>query len=228
VLVYIGVSNTYRVSHLTPCTEYSFTLQTCVVENNEKSEMSEAVAAQTDEAVPSEPLNLKAIGATTSIIKLAWEAPLKPNGQLKNYFIYNEGNLVHQSSEPGFVLAGLRPSTTYEISVCASTAAGHGELAIIRTNTCSLGDITPEKPSFPMVNKREIMVRWGPPQVITGKLNRYELIMNGKCVYSGISLEFQVSLLRPDTEYRFEVSSVSLFFGKALTQSFLNCSTCST
>ncbi len=182
------------------------------METNEKSEMSDPVVAQTEEAVPGEPQNLKAVGATTTIIKLAWEPPLKPNGHLKTYFIYNEGNLVDQTNELTYVLAGLRPSTAYEISVCASTNAGRGELAILRTSTCSLGDITPEKPSFPMVNKREIMVRWAPPQVITGKLNRYELIMNGKCVYSGISLEFQVSMLRPDTEYRFEVNFFNLFY----------------
>jgi hypothetical protein len=29
--------------------------------------------------------------------------------------------------------------------------------------------------------------------------------MNGKCVYSGICQEYQVSMLKPDTEYKFEV-----------------------
>ena len=33
--------------------------------------------------------------------------------------------------------------------------------------------------------------------------------MNGKCVYSGISLECQVGMLRPDTEYKFEVVAIT-------------------
>jgi len=40
---------------------------------------------------------------------------------------------------------------------------------------------------------------------VLSKLNRYELIMNGKCIYSGINQEFQVIMLKPDTEYKFEV-----------------------
>jgi hypothetical protein len=63
----------------------------------------------------------------------------------------------------------------------------------------------PEKPTFGLVGRKEILVRWSPPKVIT-KLNRYELIMNGKCIYSGISQEFQVIMLKPDTEYKFEVN----------------------
>ena len=29
--------------------------------------------------------------------------------------------------------------------------------------------------------------------------------MNSKCIYSGISLEYQIGMLKPDTEYKFEV-----------------------
>lgn len=29
--------------------------------------------------------------------------------------------------------------------------------------------------------------------------------MNGKCVYSGVALEHQVTMLKPDTDYKFEV-----------------------
>jgi hypothetical protein len=180
-------------------------MQVYAVESNEKSASSDPVTVQTDETVPGEPQNLRALGATTSIIKLAWETPLRPNGQLKGYSVYSDGTLIEHTNELTSTLTGLKPSTSYEITVCASTNAGRGEPASLRCSTCSLGDITPERPNFPMVNKREIMVKWQPPQVITGKLNRYELLMNGKCIYSGILCEFQVSMLRPDTEYRFEV-----------------------
>ena len=50
-----------------------------------------------------------------------------------------------------------------------------------------------------------VTVRWQPPQVITGKLTRYELMMNGRCVYSGLADNYQVNLLKPDTEYSFVV-----------------------
>lgn len=80
----------------------------------------------------------------------------------------------------------------------------------MRANTCSLGDILPEKPTFGMIGRREILVRWLPPQVVSGKLTRYELFMNSKCVYSGIMQEFQVVMLKPDNEYKFEVSFLKI------------------
>lgn len=88
---------------------------------------------------------------------------------------------------------------------------GLGERASLLVQTCSLGELTPDKPVFGLVGTREILVRWQPPQVLAGKLNRYELIMNGKCVYSGVALEHQVTMLRPDTEYKFEVSRLLCF-----------------
>ena len=128
------------------------------------------------------------------------------NGQLRGYFVYKDNTLIEQTNELSYIFSGLQPCTTYDVHVCASTSKGKGEKAIIKASTCNMGDILPERPTFGMIGRREILVRWQPPQVITGKLNRYELFLNGKCVYSGIAQEFQVGMLRPDTEYKFEVN----------------------
>lgn len=205
--IYTGLSTSYRVTNLDPFTSYSFALQLLILETNEKSELSDTIRVQTEEAMPSEPQNLKVVGATTSIIRLGWDVPVRPNGQIKSYIVYVNDNLVEQTVECCYTLKNLKPSSSYEVAVCATTCMGEGERAAITAKTCSVGEITPEKPAFGMINKREILVRWLPPQVIMGKLNRYELLMNGRCVYSGISQEHQVTMLRPDTEYRFEVIS---------------------
>lgn len=186
-------------------TNYSFSTQILTVENNEKSELSDPVFVQTEESTPSEPTNLKAAGATTNLIKITWDEPEKMNGLPKGYFVFNGEKMVEQTNESMSILNGLQPDTSYDISVCASTNKGKGEKAAIKANTCSMGDITPDKPYFGLVGRREILVRWQPPQVITGKLNRYELNLNSKCIYSGVSLEFQATMLKPDTEYKFEV-----------------------
>ena len=33
--------------------------------------------------------------------------------------------------------------------------------------------------------------------------------MNGKCIYSGINQEFKFIMLKPDTEYKFEIISIT-------------------
>lgn len=159
----------------------------------------------TEESTPSEPLNLKSTGATTSVVKITWDPPERMNGQLRGYFVYKDTVLVEQTNEVSCLLSGLQPGTAYDVQVCASTLKGKGDKASVRVSTCNLGDVIPERPTFGMIGRREILVRWQPPQVITGKLNRYELFMNGKCVFSGVAQEFQVGMLKPDTEYKFEV-----------------------
>lgn len=203
--IYSGPNTSFKLSNLTPFTQYTFTLQVLGVENNEKSQASDPVLVQTEETLPTEPQNLKIVGTTTSIIKIAWDPPENMNGLFKGYFIYNGENLLDQTNELNYMLGGLSPATSYELFVCASTTKGKGEKASIRGSTCSLGDIMPDKPTFGLIGRREILIRWQPPQVITGKLNRYDLHMNGKCIYSGVALDYQVSMLKPDTEYKFEV-----------------------
>lgn len=207
--VYTGEECSHLVQNLSPYTEHMFHYQLFTPENGELSSPSEPIRVQTLESTPTAPLNLKVIVATTTQIKLSWEPPETPNGNLRAYFVYNGDEMLDQTSDLQYIVAGLQPLTSIEFGVCASTSVGKGEMATIRCGTCSLGDVTPEKPVFGLVGTREILVRWQPPQVITGKLNRYELCMNGKCIYSGIALDFQVTMLRPDTEYKFEVMFVT-------------------
>jgi hypothetical protein len=203
--VYSGHETSFKLINLIPYTHYIFQLQLCTIEDGDKSVLSEGVEAITEESIPTEPLNLKCAGSTTGLLKIVWEPPEKLNGILKGYFIYNGQLCIDQTNDLMYILTGLTPATSYEIQVCASTCKGKGAKAIITATTCELGDITPEKPTFGPVGRREILIRWAPPQVIAGKLNKYELFMNGKSVYSGISLEYQMTMLKPDTEYKFEV-----------------------
>ncbi|RNA10445.1 hypothetical protein BpHYR1_001734 [Brachionus plicatilis] len=211
--IYVGPGLEYKINDLEPNTEYLFSVQALIVENNEKSDRSKQISIQTHEALPSEPENLKATGATMNIIRVVWEPPSKPNGTLKSYFVYNGEILVEQTSELSSTITGLQPESSYEISVCASNNRGKGERAYLKASTCGLGDVLPDKPSFGMIGKREILVRWQPPPVISGKLTRYDLNISSKyekkCIYSGITTEYHVTMLRPDNEYKFEVVAIT-------------------
>lgn len=184
-------------------------MQIVTVETREKSPVTDPVLATTDEWVPTEPLNLKVAGSTSTLLKITWDPPDKLNGLMKGYYVYNGATLVEQTYDLMSIVTGLQPSSSYEISVCASTSKGKGARASVRASTTDLGDVLPEKPYFGLIGKREILIRWQAPQVITGKLNRYELLMNGKTIYSGISCEYQVTMLKPDTEYRFEIIAIT-------------------
>lgn len=48
-------------------------------------------------------------------------------------------------------------------------------------------------------------VKWQPPDVIIGRLTRYELLCNSRSIYSGTDQEYHATMLKSDTEYTMEV-----------------------
>ena len=67
------------------------------------------------------------------------------------------------------------------------------------------GDSLPAAPTFFSIARREILVKWQPPETIHGRLNRYQLVCNGKTIYSGTDQECRATELKPDKEYSMHV-----------------------
>ena len=128
-----------------------------IVDNGEKSVMSDKSEATTDESTPSEPINLKLNGITTSVIKIVWEPPEYMNGVLKGYHVYKDNAFIDTTIETSFIFGGLHPGNSYEFQVCASTVKGKGKKNSIKASTCEIGDITPDKPIFGLIGRREIL-----------------------------------------------------------------------
>lgn len=59
-----------------------------------------------------------------------------------------------------------------------------------------------------MKGRNEVHLAWEPPEVPLGRITRYDIIVNGKCMYSGTDLNYTVHRLTPDTEYSFIVSNI--------------------
>ena len=71
---------------------------------------------------------------------------------------------------------------------------------------CIPGDHAPSRPEVSVRGRCELFVSWKPPPVPMGRINRYDLSMDGNCIYSGTDLHFCVCRLKPDTEYTFLVN----------------------
>ena len=63
------------------------------------------------------------------------------------------------------------------------------------------GEILPPPPTFSVIGRRELHVKWQAPEVISGRLSRYELLCNNRCIYSGTDQEYHATMLKPDREY---------------------------
>jgi hypothetical protein len=82
---------------------------------------------------------------------------------------------------------------------------GKGPCASIIVKTDSAGDSLPPPPTFSVIGRRELHVKWQPPEFISGRLSRYELICNGRCIYSGTDQEHHATMLKSDKEYTISV-----------------------
>ena len=129
-------------------------------------------------------------------------------------------------NECSITISSLTVDTTYRIAVCAVTMKGKGPITTIKAKTDSpgktigmmrkrwmelsfSGDAYPAPPTFSVIGRREFLVKWQAPEVIAGRLSRYELLCNGRCIYSGIDQEYRATMLKPDREYTVIVIAVT-------------------
>ncbi|CAF1539036.1 unnamed protein product, partial [Rotaria sordida] len=88
------------------------------------------------------------------------------------------------TNECGITISSLSASTTYRIDVCVISNKGKGPRVTINVVTASAGDSNPAPPTFSIVGRREIHIKWQPPEVLSGRFSRYELLCNKRCIYS--------------------------------------------
>ncbi|XP_074654877.1 uncharacterized protein LOC141908654 [Tubulanus polymorphus] len=205
--VWVGDATCCKLEKLKPYTSYTYRLRAHTA--GDDSPLSDPVTVTTDESAPSEVQNLHIAGCTTTQLKVMWEPPENRNGVLKGYYVYKGNALFEQTYEQTSIITGLPPSTVCEIYVCASTNRGKGPRTGTTGMTNDTGAHAPAKPNVSVLGRHEVHVSWDTPENPLGKINRYDLSVNGKVVYSGTDLAFNVRRLNPDTEYTFMVSAIT-------------------
>ena len=90
---------------------------------------------------------MSSLSVTNTTLLITWDPPLTPSGDVLVYEVHyqaegeQEGGGVVNVTATSVELTGLRPESTYTISVRAYTLAGPGEerrltVAAATTNTC--------------------------------------------------------------------------------------------
>ncbi|XP_053381266.1 uncharacterized protein LOC123564877 isoform X2 [Mercenaria mercenaria] len=205
--VYTGKQCECEVVGLQPNTPYIYKLRAYT--EGDESPFSDVVSLITEESVPGPPQSVRILGATITQLKIGWDPPAEINGTLKGYYIFVDDKEVQQSMDNSVILTGLTANTNYDIEVCATTAKGRGEKAGTTGTTSEIGAHAPSKPHVNVIGRNELYVSWVAPEVPLGRLNRYDVIMNDKIIYSGNDLNLPVRRLVPDTEYNFVIVALT-------------------
>lgn len=206
VTVYSGSKTSYIANDLTPVTRYSFYLQAST--EGDDSPFSNVVSVVTPESVPSAPQCLRVLSKSTSQIKIIWEPPATSNGVLRGYQIVARGKTssleVHENY---FILSSVPPDTECTFQVFAMTSKGRGEPAVVTASTDDLASHAPPKPVVQVLGRHELLISWESPPKPLGRINSFEVRVDGMVIYNGVEKSCTAKSLKPNTEYTITVSA---------------------
>ncbi|CAF1204358.1 unnamed protein product [Rotaria sordida] len=194
----------YSINNLKSNTIYNVKIQYITTQG--ESIPSDPTVFQTDDELPPPVINLHVVRTTMTAVRIAWESPnLSACNSFKGYQIYLNDIEYEFTDQCEITINSLTINTKYKIDVCAVTMKGKGLCISINVKTDGVGDCLPEPPTFSVIGRRDLHIKWQTPEFISGRLFRYELICNGRCIYSGIELEYHATKLKSNTEYIIEL-----------------------
>ncbi|XP_053139313.1 usherin [Hemicordylus capensis] len=107
---------------------------------------------------------------------LKWAEPSKPNGEIKTYNIFNDGNLEYSGLSRQFLFRRLEPFTLYTLVLEACTGSGCTRSAPQPIWTDEAPPASQMAPIIQAVNATSIQLSWSQPINSNGKITRYEVI----------------------------------------------------
>uniref|UniRef100_A0ABM5FBM8 Usherin n=1 Tax=Pogona vitticeps TaxID=103695 RepID=A0ABM5FBM8_9SAUR len=183
----VGQPNFALLDGLEPYTEYEIRIQAC---QDVGCGVGERAYAVTDEAPPQmlAPPVIEATGSAS--IQVKWAPPKKPNGIIKEYFIYRrlvgtqEELLVFIWSEGAleFIDATdvLHPFTEYEYRVRAQNSKGSVDSSWSSTQTLEAPPWGMKAPWAEAVSAYSVLLNWTSPTSPNGAISQYRVIYQEK------------------------------------------------
>ncbi|CAD5123124.1 DgyrCDS11497 [Dimorphilus gyrociliatus] len=148
-------------------------------------------------------------------VGLKWTAPKNPNGIIIKYTISyrwstNEPTNPERTQSvavPGDLLStsvsGLFPFTNYKFKLIAENKEGSEETNTIDAKTAQSSPSGVNPISVELLSSgKAVILRWDAPKQKNGVITEYAIYENGARIYQGLSTVFELTRLKPFTEYQ--------------------------
>ncbi|XP_075060358.1 usherin [Mixophyes fleayi] len=214
------------ISNLQPFTVYNISLVACT---NGGCTKSSPTLVRTMEYRPS---HIKAPSVTVTSahsIKISWQSPDKPNGEIRNYELRRDGLLIYVGLDTYYHDLGLEPGTEYTYTVEASNSQGSCLSIPAKMKTHPSSPSGMEPPQLQSKSANEILVTWKGPLRTNGIILNYTLYvhhpaeMKERQYYFNNSFisqnghSFVIKELKPYNQYEAKVEACTLL-GCALSE----------
>ncbi|XP_072265966.1 usherin isoform X2 [Pyxicephalus adspersus] len=216
---FAGKKLSKNISNLLPFTLYNISLVACT---NGGCTSSSPTRFRTMEAPPSHIKPPTFTVTSVQSIKISWQSPDKPNGQILNYELHRNGQTIYAGLDIHYHDFGLQPGTEYAYVIQASNSKGSclSSPARVRTHPSSPSGMEP--PQLQAMSAHEIVATWQAPLKTNGEILNYTLHVhhpaemkvtqyhfNGSFV-TRIDYSFVIKDLKPYTQYEGKVEACTI------------------
>ena len=176
-LVYTTPNLMYTDYEVEPGKQYSYRV---TAYNSQGSTVSPAAVATTYSSSPSGMEAPVAEPVSSTSIKAQWQAPLRPNGDIHNYTLYVDSDVVYSSRGLSTTVQGLEFWTEYSVRVEACTANGcaiSNPTKVRTLEAAPLGMLAPKLRALANIEGAHdgVSVTWSPPRRPNGVITKYNV-----------------------------------------------------
>ncbi|XP_033098963.1 fibronectin type-III domain-containing protein 3A-like isoform X2 [Anneissia japonica] len=210
-MVYCGDQCSCEVRNLLPASEYQFRVQ--AINQAGSGPFSAVASITTPPSVPAPVSNLQLVDYSCDFLTVSWTEPKNYGCEIIAYNIYiGDGPALHLGNVNEYCIEDLEPDTKYRIRIRAVNDIGEGPFStLLKAQTLPL---PPDPPKLECVlyGHQSLKLKWGDNSRPSLENNQYSLEMEDKRgrfgpVYSGPNMNYKVSKLTEQTEYRFRIYS---------------------
>ena len=171
----------------------------------------------TAEDIPESLQEIVVEGRTGVSLALSWSAPLVPNGVIREYLLYLDGELVYRDVASMYTVLRLQPFTSYTLQLVACTSAGCAFGNIQSVTTAETAPFGQPPPTLTAVSPRQVQVVWNVPTQPNGIITRYDILRQDigfpltLVVIASVNDTFVYNdtTVRPASHYQYAVRAVN-------------------
>ena len=196
----------YTLDGLSPATGYAISIIACTSIGCNYGPSSSVL---TLEYIPS---GQPAPGVSTTSPKssiVSWGPPTMANGIIIRYDVIRNGTLIQSTNDTQnrmYADTGLAPAMSYEYTIRAYTMIGASDPSpgtLITTSPDAPELVRP--PTLTALSSSSFNAVWFVPLIPNGIITRYDLIVGGNVIFTGLELEYNVTGLAPFTVYNVQI-----------------------
>ena len=185
--LYNGPDTSITISGKEPYTKYSFYITACTSEGCTQSAPAEV---RTKEAPPTDLDAPIATVGGSSLVRVEWNAPSKPNGLILYYLLTRNGSQVYNGTDLRFNDHTVAPYTVYAYVVTAVNSADRVTSPPGYSPATNPG--RPDNvrvPTLEVLSATSMKVTWAAPGIPNGVITKYEVLYNFKGAQGNANLK---------------------------------------